>query len=985
MKQILTRFILLVCCTMIGQQLWAQTTVSGRVTDADTGEPLVGATVKIAGATADVKTDGRGGYSIIVPSSNTRLMISFIGYRSQELEIGNNEMVNVALVSEDAALDEVVVIGYGTQSRRNVTGSVSKVDIKATENLPNTNVTQALRGRVAGVQFTDSGRPGQNGSILIRGPRSLSGGNNPLIILDGIFFNGTIATINPNDIESMEILKDASAAAIYGSRAANGVILITSKRGTTEKPTIGFNSYFGVSDWSYQPILLTADRYLQKTLDARKQNGMEADPDNVGQYLTTSESDNYANGIVTNPWDMISQSGRIQSYDLNLSGNTKYTNYFLSGSYFNENGIIYQDDQRRLSLRANIEGRVGKYITIGTNSIFTSRDLSGVHPSISSAITASPYGNWFHDDGEPTQFYVIEDGFQTNALRAPKLTTDEDIYENLSANFYMNLELPFIAGLSYRINYSPNYRWERNYRFERQDTHVLDVNNREARKFNRLAFDWVLENILKYEKSIGDDHQFDLTLLYGANKFSWDNTEAKAQFLPNDQVKWNNLSLGELLTNNSDAASTQGVSSMVRLNYNFKDKYLFTFTARRDGSSVFGVDNKYATFPSAAFAWIASDESFLKDHTFVDLLKLRLSYGAVGNQAISPYQSLARVGSALYVFGDGSPYSIGSIPLSMANSQLKWETTYSTNFAVDFGFLKSRLNGTIEFYNLNTENLLISRALPQTTGFISTLANLGATNNKGIEVSLNTVNIQKSHFQWQTDLVFSHNRNKIVSLYGIDDDGDGREDDDVGNGWFIGHPIDVAYDYVFDGIYQVGDDGTPGDVRLKDLDGDGEVEPNSDRTVLGQTGQPKYRWGVTNTFRYKGLSLSVFINAMQGWTKSVSYWRSVLRPQNMFDYEWWTEENRSNSSPSLTYQNPLGHGYYYSRDFIRIQDVSLRYDFNNSLKALSELGLRNLGVWVSGKNLATFTDWPGMDPENGNSYDSFPMPRIFSAGVSVSF
>lgn len=958
-------------------------TVTGKVTD-DKGEPLVGVNVTMKESQIGTVTDANGNYKITAPDSKGALVFSYIGFSKQEISVQDRKEISVVLKPESSKLEEIVVIGYGTQSKRNVTGSISKVSMKDHENSPNTNVTQALRGNVAGVQFTESGRPGQNGNILIRGPRSLSASNSPLILLDGIFFNGTLATINPNDIESIEILKDASATAIYGSRAANGVILITSKRGETDKPKFNFNSYLGVSDWSYKPTLLTPERYIQKTLDARRENGMEANPANIEQYLTSSEAENYRKGLVSNPWDEISQSGRIQSYDVNISGKTNRNNYFLSASYFNETGVILGDQQKRISLRSNIENQVTDAITIGTNAIYTDRDLSGVPASVESATTASPYGNWYYDDGLPTLNYVDEDTYRENAVRRSILRNNQSIYNNLFANFYTNIKLP-LKGLVYRFNYSPNYRWERNYMFERQDIHILNVNNREASKSNRHGFDWVAENILKYETNIDKNNVLDVTLLYGANKSSWENTVARSVRLPNDELGWNNLALGELLTNNSDASTTRGISSMVRLNYRFKNKYLLTMTARRDGSSVFGANNKYATFPSAAFAWIASDEKWLRDISFVDMLKFRVSYGAVGNQAIEPFQSLSMIGSTRYVFGDGSPYSVGSIPLAMANSDLKWETTYATNIAMDFELVKSRINGTVEWYDLNTKDLLIARSLPHATGFISTMANLGKTNNQGVEFSLNTVNVTNNHFGWNSNFVFSYNRNRIVSLYGVDNNGDGREDDDIGNRWFIGHPIDVAYDYVFDGIYQDSGNGyRAGDVRLKDLNEDGKLDAENDRTVLGQTGQPKYRWGITNNFRYKKLSLSIFINAMQGWVKPVSYFRSSLRSQNMFDYGWWTEENKSNKSPSLIYDNPLGHQYYYSRDFVRIQDVSLRYDFKGN-KMLSKIGIENLGVWLSGKNLLTFTDWPGMDPENGNSYDSFPMMRTFSAGFNMIF
>lgn len=965
------------------EELEPPVTVKGKVTD-EKGEPMEGVYVTVKGTDNTTATDQKGEFSLYGVDENATLAFTSVNTDAREIAINGRTVLTIILHRKISAMTDVVVVGYGTQSRRNVTGSVSKVDMEDTRKLPNTNISQALRGRVAGVQFTDDGRPGQNGAILIRGPRSLSGGNDPLIVLDGIFFNGTIANINPNDIASIEILKDASAAAIYGSRAANGVILITSKRGTTEKPTINVNAFAGLSDWSHKPLLLSPERYIQKTLDARKQNGLSADPANIADYLTTTEAENYKNGITTDPWDAISQQGRIHSYDLSISGNNKMTNYYLSGSYMNQHGIVFNDNRDRLSIRANIENQINKNLSVGIQSTYVRQDISGVQASLSTAYAASPFGNWYYEDGEPTLDYVPEDAWKQNAMRKALLTKNENIFNYLRANFYLKLNIPFIRGLNYRINYSPNYRTENTFNFERQDIHIPNVNNTSASKRYRQQMDWVVENILSYDRKFNEDHSVDVTLLYGSNKFAWNSTIASSVRLSSEMMGWNNLGIGEVMTNESDGEIITGVSSMLRMNYRFKDRYLFTLTARKDGSSVFGADNKFATFPSGAFAWIASEESFLKNNKVIDLLKLRVSYGAVGNQAISPYRSLAMESDNRYVFGDGGISSVGSYAARMANSELKWETTYNTNVAVDFTAFNGRLGGVLEWYRLDTKDLLITRSLPSATGFTSTLTNLGGTRNKGVEVTLNTVNIKTGKWEWSSNLLFSYNKNEIVGLYGMDSDGDGKEDDDLGNRWLIGLPIDIAYDYVFDGIYQVEEDGNrPGDVRLKDLNKDGKIDAANDRTMIGQTGQPKYRWGMTNTFRYGKLSLSVFVNAMQGWIGSVNYFRSALRPQNMFDYHWWTEENRSNTSPSFLYENPYGHNYYYKRDFIRVQDVSLSYDLPASF--LSGIGVRDVNIWLSGKNLVTFTKWPGMDPENGNSYDGdkdFPMMRSFTFGLS---
>lgn len=972
-------------------------TVKGKVTD-ETGQALPGVNILAKGTTNGTVTDVDGNYTITLSEGNSTLVFSFIGYAQQEISVDSKSSIDVELKADITSLSEVVVVGYGTQSKRNVTGAVAKVDMSKTENLPTTNVLQSFRGRVAGVQFTDNGRPGQNGSILVRGTRSINADNAPLIVLDGIFFNGALADISPNDIETMEVLKDASAGAIYGARAANGVILITSKKGTSSKPTIRFNTYAGVSDWSHKMKLLSPDRYLQKTLDYRSQNGQVADPAQVASYLQTTEANNYNNGKTVDPWKAISQDANIQSYDLSVSGRSDKTNYFLSGSYVKERGLILNDNSERISVRANLETKVMDWLTAGMSSTFAQRDLSGLEASMSDAYWTSPYATLYYADGEPTEFGVPEDQLTRTPTRASILTKNEEKYYNLFANFYTVVDIPFVQGLSYRMNYSPNYRWNHNYNFVRQDKYLKN-NNTSADKTNRSDFDWVQENILTYSKTFGGINDIDVTLLYGRNHSGYESTSSSVNQLSSDANGWNNLSLGQNPTAKSDAQSREGISSMARINYRLKNKYLLTVTGRRDGSSVFSANNKFAFFPSAALAWIASDESFIQNIGFFDLLKLRFSYGSVGNQAISAYQSLSLANTTSYVFGDGGTTSVGVYTSNMANPDLKWETTTSANVAVDFDIFKGRLGGTIEYYDMTTNDLLMKRTLPAMTGFDFIWTNLGATSNKGLEISLNSTNLQRGKFTWNSNVVFSTNRNRIEHIYNSDSNGDGVEDNDLTNRWFIGQPVNVAYDYTIDGIYQDGD-ALPagykaGWVRLKDINDTGTITPD-DRSIIGQL-EPKYRWGITNTFKYGGFSLSVFINAMQGWMQSFNLLSTTYistggiggnfpgRAANMLDAGWWTPENKSNTRPSLNYTNPNAHSYYVSRDFVRIQDVSLAYEFPKSL--LTKLSITTLRVYASGRNLHTFTDWPGPDPESGYNQQSnlFPTARSVTFGINVSF
>lgn len=978
-------FLLLLCAPMV---VYAQLNITGVVVDT-ANEPLIGVSVKAKNANQGTITDLNGQFSMKVGAGET-LVFSYIGYTPQEVAVKTSGHIRIVLEEQVNMLTETVVIGYGSQSKRNVTGSVSKIKMSETENLPNTSITQSLRGRVAGVQFTDNGRPGQNGSILIRGPRSLSAGNNPLIVLDGTIYNGVISDINPNDISSMEVLKDASASAIYGSRAANGVLLITSKKGASEKPVIRFNTFYGFSEPGHTVKILSPERYVQKILDFRREAGLEADPSQVASYMAPNEGENYTAGKTIDPWDIGTQSAGMQSYDVSISGRTDRVNYYMSAALSKEKGIMLNDNQDRVSFRINLETKITDWLTVGTNAIYARRNFSGVKTNLERLMRTSPYGTIYNEDGTPREFVADGENAAGNMLYDAYYKSNEEIQNNLFAGFFANIKVPFIEGLSYKVNASPNLRWSHAYNATRQDE-AKENNMKAAKKVNRNYYDWMVENIINYNRYIGKDHHIDVTLLYSRNAMEFENTTANSSMMTSDALGWNNLGLGETQTVASDANEVQGVSYMARFNYRFKERYLATFTVRRDGSSVFAADNKYATFPSGALSWLISEEGFMKKIKPIDMLKLRVSYGAVGNQAISPYQSLSKLGTTKYVFGDGGTTSLGYYPGNMANSGLKWETTYTTNIGLDFEILKGRIGGTIEWYNMDTKDLLVQRSLPRMTGFPSVWTNLGEVNNRGIEITLNTVNVKLKDFEWGSNFTFSSNRNKIVHLYRSDTDGDGKEDDDVGNNWFIGQPITVYYDYVFDGIYQEGDDlpvgFKPGYTKVKDIDGDGNITADKDRKIIGQGGQPKYRWGINNNFRYKNFNLSIFINAMQGWKSSFGLVGRgpVERSLNFIDVGWWTPENKSNTRPSLMHENKYNHNWYYSRNFVRIQDVALTYDVPQKL--LNKVGISTLRLSVSGKNLYTFTDWIGADPESGGTAweDMYPMPRTIVFGLNLGF
>jgi TonB-linked SusC/RagA family outer membrane protein len=987
----------------------------------ENGKPLAGVTVLEKGTTNGTQTDANGTYTLNTSSKNAVLEISFVGYSDLEINLNGRSVINVQLKQGTKELDQVVVVGYGTQRRKAVTGAVAKVDLSTTRNSPATNISQALRGTVAGVVFRDNGRPGQGGSILIRGQRSITAGNDPLLVLDGIIYNGGLGDINPNDIESMEVLKDASASAIYGTRGSNGVILLTTKRGKTEKPTVTFNTYYGLQSYSHKVKMSSPEQYIQGLLDYARE-GLPAgsppvDPAKAIDYLEPGERANFRAGNTIDPYDVFTQDAPIQSYELGISGRTNRVNYFFSGGLTKEKGLVVNDKSDRVSFRTNLETNVTDWFKAGINAQFTQRDNSGVEADRSLGL--SPYAELYFD-AEKTQLrrYPLVITAVGNPLWNATRQTNLDKNFNLFSNIYGVVDIPFVKGLSYRLNFSPNMRWNKNYFF---DPVYFGENRRdtgEARRFNSQSIDYLLENIVNYKKLIATDHSFDLTLLYSRNKSTYDATSVNALGFANDALGYNNLALARRSDPPVvDAVEQNGISSMARLNYGFKDKYFATFTIRRDGSSVFGPNNKFAVFPSGSLAWVVSDEAFMENSNVINYLKLRVSYGKVGNQAIAPYSTIPRFSNTYangrpvqYIFGDGAPVSRGLFPSNTVNRNLKWETSTKLNLAVDFEILKGRIGGSVDVYDEDTDDLILNKTISSISGFDRLLTNIGSTNNRGIEVTLNTVNVNSGQFRWSSNLSFSTNKNKIVSLGNPDVDKNGIEDNDIASGWFIGKPIQSFYDFVFDGIYQQGDPRrpappnqrlTPGDVVLRNLNTDTVITAAGDQMIIGQL-QPKQVWGLTNNFSYGDFSLNFTVTAMLGWIAphagfdpKISYSGGTTSTV-LEDNGYWTPENRSSTRPRLRYPNTLSHSFYESRDFLRLQSASLGYELKNVLSSMN-INVPAARFYVSGRNLITFTKWPGWDPENVQigyesqrekyqSYNNnFPMARSIVVGLNLSF
>jgi len=961
------------------------TEVSGTVLDAK-GLPIPGATIKNQTTAKVAISDGNGRYKIAAEKGET-LVYTFIGYTSQSIVIGSDRKVNINLVEEsDKTLNDVVVIGYGTQKRSDVTGSVVSVPKARLSQLPVTNVLQSIEGAVAGVNVTTtSSVPGSQPNALIRGQNSITAGSGPYVVVDGVPLSktgGSLNDINPNDIASVEILKDASATAIYGTNGSNGVILITTKRGTTGKPVIRYSGYAGIDNLAHILEPRSGAEYVQKYADFLKQTGqVQTRPvPNIGELPA------YNAGTTTDWVKEATQQGVIQDHNVGISGGSQDVKYFISGDYLNQKGVIKGYDFKRIGLRSNLDVNVTSFLTVGTSLFLTSNNYDGGRANLLLATAMSPYGQEYNANGTYTIYPMSPEQLYTNPLLG-LTTTQISRTTNINGNGYAEIKFPgVLTGLKFRLNAGYTYFPERRGSYVGRLANDL---NGTASSFNASTNSYTIENILTYTKDI-KKHHFDFTALYSAQERKYNSTTAGAVGFINDELGLDNIGAGATQTSGSYRDRYGLNSQMGRLFYSYDSRYLLTLTARRDGSSVFGANTtKYGVFPSAAIGWNIINEGFMKNAKIFNNLKLRLSYGKTGNEAVGVYRTITTDGTARSPFNGIS--TIGVLAGNLGNRALQWETTKTANIGLDFGILNNRISGSVEAYQNKTSGLLLNRSLPIITGYTNVLDNIGKTTNKGLELTLNTQNFAGKDFRWETMVVFATNRNKITDLYG-----DGK--DDLGNRWFLGKPISVVYDYKMTGVWQTGEDASkqdptakPGSLKFADLNGDGKITGDGDRMILGQTA-PKWTGGLTNTFHYKNINLSIFIQTAQGMTKNnpdLTYGDETGRRNTPAEIGYWTPENMSQTRPALSYNNTLGYGYASDASYTRIKDVTLSYVFGQSL--LDKLHLGSLTVYASGRNLHTFTNWIGWDPENnystrgsGDWTNNYPLTRTFVLGLNVS-
>lgn len=985
--------------------------IKGSVSD-ENGEPLSGVNILIKGTQQGTITGLDGTFNIVIPDEDAVLIFSFVGYVRQEVNVGNRNLIAVTLKVDEKALDEVVVVGYGSMRRRDLTGAIGRANLEAFDDMPNVSIMQSLQGTVAGLNIGQVSRSGQEPSYSIRGRTSISGTQTPLIVLDGVIYRGNLIDINPDDIEAIDVLKDNSATAVYGSQAANGVLLITSKSGKRKdmKPTITYSGSYAFQSPTLKLEPGTPEDFMKKNqesdilLSRTPESGYREPNPNYSptfRFRTNEQIQNYTEGRYTDWYNLLTNKDiYINNHNLSLAAQTEYLNYFISVGATDDKGYMVNEKYKRYNARINVDSRVNKWLTIGVQTFATVSDYSG--------LTINPTNRYRHpyDVAYDTEGHLIDIPGGTNINSLLNLEGEnENIRTNLFGNIYATVNFPFLKGLSYKINFFNNYRTTNNSTFEPWEQGFTGS----ASKNHNNALDMSSDNILSYKGDIGNVHNYDVTLVYGFEKRKFSDTYASSAEFVSPVLGYNRLQAGASSLQRTESAAWNEASlyNMARLFYGYKQKYLLTGTIRRDGFSGFSENNKFGFFPSIAFGWVASEESFFKSFSdIIDYLKIRVSYGSSGNRTISRYQTLARVSSAFgYIDAAGNPVYTQEIS-SLASPNLKWETTTGLNVGIDFGVLKSRISGSVEYYNNETTNLLYNVDIPGISRYQEFPDNLGRIHNYGIETTLSSVNITNKNFTWSSDVVFSLNRDQLKELLGFDNDGDGKEDDLVSSGLFIGKPLSVNYHYDITGqLYQVGDDipswADMGTHQIIDQNQDGRIDP-SDYVILGYR-LPSYRVSVHNQLRYKNWSLNIFVNSIQGgknhyyasdellledfggdgWNNPNDVQQFSLNFPKGLDY--WTPENPNARYQRITAILPPGAraSRWIQRNFIRLQDVSLGYQFNSAL--LEKVQIKRMKVFITGKNLLTLTKWPGWDPETGEriTRSGRPVLKSYSIGLNL--
>ena len=980
-----------------------QQTVSGTITDSQ-GVPIPGVNVVEKNTTNGVAADFDGNYSIEVSGPESILVFSSVGYARQEITIGQSSTISVVMQEDSESLDEVVVVGYGTQKRKDITGSVASVSTEDIADIPMTSIDGGLVGRIPGLDIVASGTgPGSSSQLQLRGQRSFTATNDPLIILDGSPYYGTLNDINPYDIESVDVLKDASSTAIYGARGANGVIIITTKRGVTGAPKFIFESFAGpITAYGTIPYangLQYAEiaREAYRAIGDYPEGGINTEYDEI--IFDEIEIETIRNGGKgLNYQDLLYENGIQQKHQLTVRGGSEAVKYNVSGNYFNQDGIIPGESFDRYSIRTNLDFTFSPIFTGGT-SILLNHSLNQRRSSAAlfQAFQSSPLGKLYEDDGTP-RFTATADGLLLNPLA--DYIYDSYRWDSKSWGAVLNVfgEAKITPDLTYRLNLGTNFKLQTAKESAGYYSLARNLGTATAQVDNLVDNLLLYESILTYNKLYNEKHQLTVTAIQGIQSTRIETSGAGVSDLPYEEARYHNLGSATLVNSvGSDLIETDLLSYAGRVFYGYDSKYLLTLSIRADGASQFSQDHKWGYFPSAAFAYRISDENFMKGaENWLDDLKIRLSYGVTGNQGISPYQTQGGVTRSAYSWNEAPGF--GYYPTELENRSLKWETTAVYNLGLDFRLFNGRLTGSMDIYNTNTYDLLMFRKLPITSGFDQVLQNVGKTKNNGFELALNSVNIAGEDFNWQTDFTFFLNNTEIDELY------NGKVDD-VGNRWFIGEPIEVFYDFKKIGIWQeneaaeaasFGED--PGQIKVLDVDNDGAIT-DADRMVLGSP-QPDFVSNITNSFKYKNFDFSFQTYIRWGGMSSIESFAPFSKKRyNKLVFDYWTPSNPTNDYPRPN-QLYEGSGLYGStltyRDasLVSLRQISLGYRFPETL--IEKTPLSSARLYLSAENLAFWTksemrdfnmqpDLIGTVVDGRRSISSYPATRTVILGINIQF
>ncbi|KWR56508.1 SusC/RagA family TonB-linked outer membrane protein [Bacteroides stercoris] len=1014
-------------------------TITGLVVDGN-GESIIGASVLVKGTTNGIITDIDGKFTLNdVPEAGV-IQISYIGYKTQEISAKNKANLKVVLVEDNEMLDEVVVVGYGVQKKSDVTGAMIRVGSEELNSRPVANAFEAMQGKAAGVDIVSNERPGEVGTINVRGVRSLSASNTPLYVVDGIplMSNSGIETLNPQDIESIDVLKDASATAIYGSRGANGVILVTTKSGKEGKMSLNYSGTVTIENLQdYSEMMNSAEyidwrRWAYYYKEPNKYPRGDQPTKDSDYLIFNGAKDPYAwrniekgwaggswNGaaVPTTDWaDMVTQTGITHEHTLSASGGSEKVKGYASIGYLNNEGTVKGQSYTRYTAKVSLDMDPTKWFKMGLNinGTFSNQQYGSSaqavgqmvkdRPSNLYAASTSlyPYAVPYDDEGNRIDYPGGDDKVKTIVDEWNYSENERRMFRAIGS-LYAQLDLGEIysplKGLRYRFNFGPDFRYYRNGSFQDAKSVSREGTNR-AKLSNSSDFSWTLDNLIYYDREIGK-HSFGVTLLQSATKYHYEESSMAAINIPLPSAKWNALSkknISALDDWSSGLTEKQLLSYMFRLNYDYNNKYLLTVSGRWDGASQLAQGNKWAFFPSAALGWRLDQEGFLQDVSWINQLKLRVGVGVTGNSAIDPYQTKGAVVPVYYPFGASpTPGFVASESIAkdgnvaMANKDLTWEKTTQYNIGVDYSVLNGRISGVLDFYTSRTTDLLMEMTIPSLNGYTNTYANVGKTSNIGIDLTLNTVNVKTRSFEWSTSINAAWQKDKIDEL------ANGKEDD-INNSWFIGQALGVIYGYQSAGIWKEEDAAEmakfnakghsfqAGMARPVDQNGDYKIDPNDDRVVIGHT-RPRWTFGMTNTFSYKNFDLSVMLYGRFDYMVDTGgEWQGGRYTQRKINYY---NENNKNAE----YQKPIhddggGDPYYQilgykNGSFLKVRNISLGYTFPQTL--VKKWNLSNLKVYVQAKNPGRiFSNIDFLELDASQNLTS-TWNRGFTIGLNVGF